>query len=165
MRLKTAFRVFFSIILISFIPHVAAAAQSLYVLQPGTPAAIQNFLNPEYGCAWSGIGGQVFDITGVPVTGLIVKVSGSLEGEDILRYTITGGSPKLGPGGFSVELLDHPVSSVGTVFFQLLDINGIPKSAQFSLNTSGNCGQNFLLVNMYEVNFEYQNFFPSILRD
>jgi hypothetical protein len=165
MKLEKAFWLFFSILLISLIPSAAAADQSLYVIQPGTPVAIQNFLNPEFGCSWSGIGGQVFDSTGVPVMGLIVKVSGSLEGEDILRYTITGNSPELGPGGFSVTLLDHPVSSAGKVFFQLLDINGVIKSAQISLNTFGTCEKNLLLVNMFEVTLEYKNFFPSIFND
>ena len=164
-NLAKAFLLLISALMVSLARGTALAAQSLYVLQTGTPVGIKNFIRPEDGCNWSGIGGQVFDGDGYPITGLIVKVSGSLEGSEILRFVYTGNTPKFGPGGFGIELTDHPAASTGTVFFQLLDINGVPRSAQFSIDTYGTCEQNLLLINLYEETFEFQYYFPSILND
>ena len=115
------------IILFALTPTFARAENLLYVFHNGTPVAIQNFVFPELGCDWMGIGGQAFDQQGEVVTGLIVKVSGTLEGNDVLQFAMTGNAQQLGPGGFGIRLSDRPIASQGTLLFQLFDLNGVPQ--------------------------------------
>ena len=104
----------------STIKNWAGADQTLYMFQRGTPAAIPNFIDSGAGCNWAGVGGQVFDQSGVPMSGLIVKVSGTLEGRQIQYYVFTGSSQHFGPGGYELKLADHPISS-STLELLLLD--------------------------------------------
>ncbi len=133
----------------------------LFVPQYGTPAAIQNFVQPEAACGWMGAGGQVFDHFGLPATGLVVKISGFLEGEAIDAYALTGSSLQFGPGGFDFYLADHPIAS-NSVTLQLLDISGTAKSKPMVLQTYGNCQQNLLVINFVENFIEAELYFPLV---
>ena len=143
----------------------AQQVNTVFAQQSGTPAGIQNFVIPERGCNWSGVGGQVFDKQGNPITGLVVKIWGILEGGSILLYSVTGGSQQIGPGGFLVELADHPISSNGSLYLQILDITGVEISAPLQLNTFGDCARNLLLVNIKEQQFQNGLYFPAIRRE
>ena len=105
-----------------------------FLAQEGTPAAIPNFIDLVAGCNWSGIGGQIFDLAGSPKNGVLVKISGTLEGRQVLKYVYTGSSQYFGPGGFDLKLVDHPVSSQ-TLTLQVLDAAGVRRSAAFPLTT------------------------------
>lgn len=132
----------------SWVPvHARSISEQRYVIQTGTLAAIPNFIQPEAGCNWSGLGGQAFDRQGYPTTGLVVKISGKLEGLDVLYITMTGSSTKLGPAGFEVTIADQPVASQGSMFIQLLDIAGTPVSDLFPITTYASCEQNLVIVN------------------
>jgi len=135
-----------------------------YVFQSGTPAAIRNFLQPEAGCKWLGVGGQVFSQTGNPTTGLVVKLSGSLEGKQLLQFGVTGSSIKLGPGGFQFQLSDHPIASQGTVTIQLFDIAGVPQSGIFHLTTYNDCAKNLIIANLILARFDKFAFLPLVVR-
>lgn len=137
---------------------------TLFVPQKGTPVAIQNFVQLDKGCNWSGIGGQVFSKTGTPITGLVIKLTGKLEGQNILYYAVTGGSLQFGPGGFLIELTDHPVASKNTATIQVLDITGLAKSAPIPLVTYGDCTRNLLLVNIIEIQLQNPIYFPQVRR-
>jgi hypothetical protein len=50
-----------------------------YGLQPGSPAYLQMFRQPELACSWTGVAGQIFDRDGQPVTGIVVVVEGKLD--------------------------------------------------------------------------------------
>ena len=145
-------------------PQAVAVATPAYVLQPGTPAKLGNFLQPSAGCNWTGVGGQVFDTNDLPVTGVIVEVGGKLEGSDLLRLTITGGSQTLGTGGFEVPLTDHVVASTHELYIQLFDLDGKPLSDQYFFDTYPSCDQNLVLINFVAVIGEYSHFqyFPVI---
>ena len=147
---------------IAFLPAPIDETSFLYTLQDGAPAAIQNFVEPELGCNWFGVGGQVFDSEGVPMTGIIVEVSGTLDGQETLRFAVTGTTLELGPGGFNIELADHPIASQGTLFFQLLDNTATPLSALVSLDTYNSCDKNLLLINLVEATFDKKIFMPII---
>ena len=121
-----------------------------YYLQPGTPVGIGNFIDPQLGCNWMGIGGQVFDQNHEPVSGVVVIVGGVLEGVDVNRMAVSGSTPIIGPGGFSIDLTDHPVSSDGSLWVQLFDQEGKPKTGRILLTTSGDCEHNLVLVNWIE---------------
>lgn len=147
----------------SAITHWANADRTIYLFQRGTPAAIPNFIDIGAGCNWAGIGGQVFDQAGLPTAGLIVKVSGALEGRQILQYVYTGSSQHFGPGGFDLKLADHPVSS-NTLQLLLLNAAGEPLSGRFFLHTYNTCQQNLLVVNLMPVAIENPVYLPVISR-
>jgi len=113
---------------------------------------IPNFIEPESGCNWMGMAGQVFDIDGNPLAGIVVEVGGALDGQPIQQIALTGSSPVVGPGGYVIEFSNRPVQSDGTIWFQVLDQDGNPKSARILLTTSGQCEENLTLINLVEVN-------------
>jgi hypothetical protein len=149
---------------IDIAPEAGALATPVYIVQPGTPAKLANFLQPAAGCNWTGVAGQVFNTDDRPVTGLIVEVGGKLEGSDILRLTLSGGSQTLGPGGFEIPLADHVIASQQELYIQLFDLDGNPLSDQFFFDTYPNCEQNLLLINFVAVVGEYSHYqyFPVI---
>jgi len=142
----------------------AQVGTTFFLPQKGTPIGIQNFVQLEKGCNWSGIGGQVFGQSGAPITGLVIKLTGKMEGQNILYYAITGGSLQFGPGGFLIELTDHPVASKYTATLQVLDITGAEKSAPIPIITYGDCTRNLLLVNIIELPLRNPIYFPTIRR-
>lgn len=148
---------------ISAISDRAIAEKKIFVLQRGTPAAIPNFVDLAAGCDWAGIGGQVFDQAGLPMNGLLVKISGTLGGRQILKYVYTGSSQYFGPGGFDLKLADSPVSGQ-TLTMQLLNGAGEPRSMAFTLTTYANCPQNLLMVNLVEISLDQSIYLPVISR-
>ena len=83
-------------------------------------------------------------IPGCRLTGLVIKLTGKLEGQNILYYAVTGGSLQFGPGGFLIDLTDHPVASKYTATLQVLEITGAEKSAPIPLITYGDCSHNLV---------------------
>jgi hypothetical protein len=161
---KTGLTILFGLICI-FALYRSALAQNedkRYTLQAGTPVGIQNFVEMESGCSWSGIGGQVFALDGQPITGLVIKIAGEIDGNEILVYGITGGSLKFGPGGFLMTLSDHPVESNGALSLQVLDIAGNELSPNIALNSYGDCPRNLLLVNIQEYQIHNPIFLPIV---
>jgi hypothetical protein len=157
-------RVGFRVLLLALLPILSGTSQLIYVVQPGTPVGIQNFILPEAGCNWSGVGGQVFDQKGSPVSGLIIKINGTLEGNSVLVYAVTGSSLQLGPGGFDVYLSDHPIATQSVLSLQLLDVTGNPLTGSIPLDTFNECTQNLLLVNLVERFFDAFLYLPLISR-
>jgi hypothetical protein len=140
----------------------AQVGATVFVPQKGTPIGIQNFVHVDKGCNWSGIGGQVFSKSGTPLNGLVIKLTGKLEGQNILYYAVTGGSLQFGPGGFLIDLTDHPVASKYTATLQVLEITGAEKSAPIPLVTYSDCSHNLLLVNIRELPLLNPIYFPAI---
>lgn len=120
-----------------------------YRLQPGTPAELQNFLNTD-GCNYLGVGGQVFKPNGDSVTGLVVEITGTLNGKDMLSLALTGTAQKLGPGGYEMKIDTQPVDSAGTLKIQVFDLNGVPQTPLIPISTTADCNKNFVLVNFSE---------------
>jgi hypothetical protein len=145
------------------IPDDDLADQTTYSLQRGTPAAIPNFVDLTAGCNWGGVGGQVFDQNGAPVAGLLIKISGTLDGQQVLQYLYTGSSQHFGPGGFDLKLANRPVSSQ-TLRLQLLDAAGAPLSLPFGLSTYGTCDKNLLVVNLMVISVDNPIYLPQIPR-
>jgi hypothetical protein len=123
-----------------------------FYMQPGTPIRIANFVSPESGCNWMGIAGQVFDLNGEPISGLVIELGGSLNGQPVQQIVLSGSAPVTGPGGYLFKLADHPVQSDGTVWFQLSDQSGDPKTGRILLTTSDRCEENLTLINLIEAN-------------
>jgi hypothetical protein len=121
-----------------------------YGKQAGTPVGMPNFIRPEAGCQWLGLGGQVFDSDGAPVSMLIVEIGGALEGIEVLRLTLTGTEAGIGQGSFLIELADHATAD-SSLWVQVLDLQGVPQSDKIPFSTSADCDKNFTLVNFTQI--------------
>jgi hypothetical protein len=121
-----------------------------YLLQPGSPTWVENFIHPEAGCNWMGVGGQVFDLQGNAISNLVVKLTGTFNGETVELIALTGGAVNLGPGGYEFKLSDHPVASAETLWMNVFDKDGNAISDPEAISTYDSCEQNFVIVNFSE---------------
>ncbi len=140
-----------------------------FQVQAGTPVGTANFVEPNAGCNWLGVGGQVFESTERPVSGMIVEVSGVLMGEPVLLLALTGSNTALGPGGYQIKLADQPVESSGSLWIQLYDLNGNPKSDKVYFDTYGGedaCDRNLIVINFAQVgSIARDYFFPGMYKE
>lgn len=148
-------------------PVISQVEDPLYVVQPGTPTQVTNFLFPDAGCSYLGIAGQVFDINGQPVEGLIVEVSGQLDGNEVLQLVLTGSSTRLGPGGYEIRLAERALASEATLSIQVFDLAGLALSDAIAFNTSDACDANQILLNFTATKIEYDEtiYFPFTSND
>jgi hypothetical protein len=148
-------------------PDAVRLENPLYVVQPGTPTWVANFLKPDAGCSYMGIAGQVFDTTGQPVRGLIVEVSGELEGNSVLHLVLSGGSTLLGPGGYEIQIADRAIASQGTLTIQIFDLAGLALSDQIAFDTSAACDANQIVLNFTATKIDYSEtlYFPYMPND
>ncbi len=120
------------------------------VLHDGSPQYIPaTSFHPDFGCNWMGVAGQVIDVNGAPVQGLIVEVGGTLAGENIGNPTVlqaTGLATAYGEAGFEVKLSDEPIESSGSVWIQVLDQAGLPLSERISFFTFEDCEKNLIII-------------------
>ncbi len=147
-------------------PHKASASfasLTIYAPQPVTPTYIPNFIEPQAGCNWAGVGGQIFNQWGLPENGLVVRVSGMLEGNDRMEYTLSGSSQQFGAGGYEIALADHTLNADG-LRLQLFDLAGEAKSPVVVVRLSGNCQQNLTVVNFRQVTFDHFLYLPNLHR-
>jgi len=122
-----------------------------FVVQNGSPVATLNFVYPDKGCNWMGVGGQVFGMDSAPLEGYIVQVGGTLDGKDSLGLALTGGTTPLGPGGYTVKVSDQPIASQTTLWVQLFDVSGKPQSNKLYFDTYSDCERNLILINFVQV--------------
>ena len=117
-----------------------------FTVQGDGPLPIQNFANSA-GCNWMGIGGQVFNIEGNPIIGLVVH----LEGGGQFLDAFTGTKTAYGAGGYEFFLKDRPIETKGEFKVQLLDQNGAtPLSDLVVVDTFADCAKNLLLINFVQ---------------
>lgn len=122
--------------------------QPQYILQPGTPVYLPNFNQPEAGCDWIGVAGQVFDADGGEVLGLVIH-----SGDEI---AITGEMLAYGPGGYEIQLSDSPENTTSQYWVQVFNTEGQTFSDQVFFNTYADCSQNLILVNFVTADLESQ---------
>jgi hypothetical protein len=113
-----------------------------YTLQGNGPTYVTNFANSA-GCNWQGIAGQVFDLAGKPVLGLLVH----LEGGGLNYDTITGSKPEYGTGGYELFIGNSPQTTTNTYRVQLRTSAGQPLSDTYVIPTFQDCNRNLALVN------------------
>ncbi|MCD4753438.1 MAG: hypothetical protein K8R40_10235 [Anaerolineaceae bacterium] len=108
--------------------------------------------NPILNCNWLGVGGQVFDILGQPLSGLNIRLGGFSDEEEFeYRYTKSGDSIIFGDSGYEFELGDKPVYSPPSKWIQLIDEEGLPLSAKVHFSTTGHCTQNWIMIDFIQV--------------
>jgi hypothetical protein len=98
-----------------------------------------------------GVAGQALDTHGSPITGLLVKITGKLDGNPVDMIAMTGTETLYGDGGFELTLADHPFDSRGELHIQLLDNSLLPLSAPYDLDLTGDCKMNLNLLNFRQV--------------
>jgi len=121
-----------------------------FFIQTGTPIGVANFLAPESGCNWMGIAGQVFGLDSVPEDGMVIHLQGVIEGRVVDEMAVTQGIPALGPGGYQFTIADHPIETDGSLWLQVFDQAGVPKTGKILLKTYADCEHNLILVNFAE---------------
>jgi hypothetical protein len=112
-----------------------------FSLRDGQPVFTQNFANTA-GCAWQGVGGQVFDLTDQPLLGVTVHVFGS--GVDV---RVTSGSNTIyGVSGWEVPLNSNLTGN--SYLVEMLSPGGTIISPQVTVTfTANDCARNLSLVN------------------
>lgn len=112
-----------------------------FTLKDGQVIFIPNTLNAA-GCAWQGLGGQVFDINNQPFTQVRVHVFGS--GVD--AFAQAGSNTLYGPSGWEIAVGNFPSGNIYQVELQTLTgtIVSQPVTVAFSAN---DCSLNLALVN------------------
>jgi hypothetical protein len=124
----------------------------LYAVQPATPVFMVNFVHESEACAWQGVAGQVFDITGKPVMNYIIRITGVYDGKPFNQIGITGmvaGNP-YGIGGYEIALGATALDSIDQLSIQVFDALGTPITDPLPFSTSSNCSKNLVIINFIE---------------
>jgi hypothetical protein len=139
---------------------------ALYNLQSGSPVSMSNIFHPELGCSWMGVGGQVFGESGQPVGMLMVELGGSLNGEIVEGFTLTGSASQWGPGGYEFQIDDTLTASQSELWIRVLNLDGIPLSDRVYFETFEDCERSAILVNFihHEAVILEQIYFPLIIQ-
>jgi hypothetical protein len=130
------------------------------------PQAILNFGNPDLGCKWMGVVGQVFGFSEAPVRGLVVIAQGNLNDIEISESTLTGLAPQWGPGGYEINLADRPIATEKSLWLEFYTTYGTPVSERLYIKTFSECNRNVILVNLvlWSRIEPFQLFLPVIIR-
>jgi len=129
------------------------SASAPFVLQ-GAPMAIADSLfRGTSDCKWMGVGGNVYDLQGRPVTGLKVRLGGVLNGKSITpeRTTLTGLARAYGESGYEFTLAEQPIGSTNALWIRLYDQVDIPISEKIFFDTTNDCAKNLVLINFKQV--------------
>lgn len=132
------------------IPTADLGSGTTFQLQEGSPKYEANLYHPEAGCNWLGVGGEILDSAGEPVTGVLVEASGTLGGEEVYRLALSGGALNYGAAGYEIALNDAPVESNGEVWIQLLDQANLPLTDKIYLQTYDSCDSNLIRINFVQ---------------
>jgi len=121
-----------------------------FVVQPGSNVLVANFAN-DLGCAWMGVAGQVFDKNRSPLVGITIHVEGELAGQLVNQDSLTGSNPRIGPGGYTINLSDHPIEADETMWVQLMDTAGLVLSDRVFIDTKNSCAENLVFLNWNQI--------------
>jgi hypothetical protein len=132
-----------------FLPAIANEKPSDYpfILQSTGVMAIQGF----YGCNWAGIGGQTFDLAGIPIQNLILHLEGIWAGKAVSTEVLSGSASQYGPAGYEFILGTVTMDSTQSLWVQVLDATHKAISARVYLDTYNDCARNLILVNFNQV--------------
>lgn len=109
-----------------------------------------NTIHPDAGCSWLGVGGQIFDTEGAPVSGILVEAGGAVGELDISGLTLSGMAPDYGEGGFELRLNNAPLNSQDEIWIQLLDQANLPLTEKIYFETFDSCDSNLVRMNFIQ---------------
>ncbi len=125
---------------------ITATQPAPFKVQPGAPQLTSNFANPSLGCAYEGLAGQVFGLTGGdPVTGIQVNVSAPT---GFNQTTVSGSNPQFGQAGWQVQVDAKPNNVTYTI--ELRNAQGVPISDKLNVTFPGTCDRNLAIVNFVQ---------------
>ncbi len=134
------------------IPPTATLVSSYPFALQGQPTGIDvAVLYPERDCQWMGVGGQVVDLQGRPVTGITVQLGGTLNGKVMDQTTLTGLATKYGEAGYEFELAKEPIATSQTLWVRLVDQARLPLSGKVLFDTYAECQKSLMIVNFRQV--------------
>jgi len=125
----------------------ASNQPSTFALRAAPSALPSTRTHMAEGCNWLGVAGQVFDLQGMPVPGLLVNLGGTLNGETLSKTSLTGTEPLYGDAGYEIVLAKTPVESIGALWIQLADQANLPISDKIYFDTFADCEHNLVLIN------------------
>jgi hypothetical protein len=113
----------------------------------GAAQFVQNTFNSA-GCAWQGIGGQVFNLSGQSYNNpLVVRVFGG--GLPVDQTARTGDNTSYGASGFEVQVANGITTA--TYFVQLESEFGTAVSDRIEVRFPGDCSGNVALINFQQL--------------
>jgi hypothetical protein len=135
------------------LPPTAPPGGYAYEVRQGSPKAIPNIYYPEQACNGMWVGGQVVDMKDNPVTGLIVRLGGRVQGLQIEEnnFTLTGVALNYGRAGYEFKLGSAPIASKDALWVQLVAQNGVPLSGQVYFTTYQDCDKNLIIIDFKQV--------------
>jgi hypothetical protein len=119
--------------------------------QDGSPIYEINTVHTDAGCNWLGVAGQIFDMNGIPVNGILVEAGGTLGGQEITGLSLSGNAPDYGDGGYEIKISDTPTASDEEVYVQLLDQSNVPMSEKIYFKTYDSCDSNLVKINFVQL--------------
>jgi hypothetical protein len=122
---------------------VPTTSPFLYDVRNGQVIFTTNYTNSA-GCAWQGVAGQVFDISGNALNGMQVHVYG----DTVDQFVVSGTSSLYGPGGWEVPV--NNTISADTFFVELLSPGGTVISPRVQVTFPSDCARNLALVNFIQ---------------
>jgi hypothetical protein len=133
------------------VPSATSTATSTpsFLVQTGSPVYLTNFAHQDLACNWEGVAGQVFDISGNPLSNYVIKVNGTYNGDSKNLLGITGmaAGAAYGPKGYEILIGTTVAKSTGTLTIQLFDANGISVTDPIKMTTYASCTQNLIIYN------------------
>ncbi len=132
------------------LPTTELDENASFIIQEGYPQYSENDIQPDAGCSWMGVVGQVLDDSGEPVNGILVETGGFLGETEVQNLTMSGMTNTVGEGGFAIKLSDSPQFSEGQIWIQLVDQSNLPLSDQIYFDTSDACEENQIRINFIQ---------------
>jgi hypothetical protein len=132
-------------------PNATATSVFPYIIQDKNPLYIDyNVINPTRGCAFMGVGGQIFDNNGAPKLQIVIELGGMVQGLAITNLALSGTAQSYGQAGYELPISDSPIATNKTIYIQLRDQAGTPVSEKIYFDTFDDCEKNLVLINFYQ---------------
>jgi len=122
-----------------------------FALQSEPSSISAEVLYPDRACQWMGVGGQVLDLQGRPLTGMTIQVGGVLGQGSVNQTSLTGLALKYGEAGYEFELAKMPTASNQTLWIRMIDQANLPLSPRVYFDTTISCDKNLVIINFKQV--------------
>lgn len=116
--------------------------------QTGTPV----FTAHPSGCDGIYLAGNVIDLDGNPLPGMLVIAAGTLQDAPVeTEPSLSGLNPEFSPSGWQIKLSKTLIDSTGTVYLALYSLESAePVSELIFINTFNDCNRNMIMVNFVQ---------------
>lgn len=103
------------------------------------------------GCDGLYVAGNVTDLNGQPLAFMIVKLTGTLNGEAVSGEDLSGGNTDYSESGWEIKISDTLLNSTQTLSVALYEQGGVdPISDVIIFDTFNSCSQNLVIINFVQ---------------